>query len=100
VFRFVFAFLQGIYNYIPVVSHVYRLCYVTAILWLRCMEHIPMKTCIIIIIIIIIIIFVDVITFLQGIYNYIPETARVSRVYIVADVLYLQFVLHIMFFRP
>jgi len=35
---------------------------------------------------------------MQGIYNYIPETNRVSRVCIVAAVLYLQFVLHVMFF--
>jgi hypothetical protein len=33
---------------------------------------------------------------MQGIYNYIPETIHVSRVYSVAAVLYLQFVL----FRP
>ena len=32
---------------------------------------------------------------MQHIYNYIPETNRVSRVYNVAAVLYLQFALHI-----
>jgi hypothetical protein len=37
---------------------------------------------------------------MQGIYNYIPETNHVSRVYSVAAVLYLQFVLHVMLFRP
>ena len=41
-----------------------------------------------------------VITFLQGIYNYIPETNHVSSVYSDAAVLYLQFVLHAMLFRP
>jgi hypothetical protein len=41
-----------------------------------------------------------VITFMQGIYNYIPETNHVSRVYSVAGVLYLQFVLHVMLFHP
>jgi len=41
-----------------------------------------------------------VITFTQGIYNYIPETNHVSRVYRVAVVLYLQSVLHVMLFRP
>ena len=30
-------------------------------------------------------------TFIQDIYNYIPETTHISRVYSVADVLYLQF---------
>ena len=35
-----------------------------------------------------------------GIYNYIPETNHVSRVYSVAAVLYLQFVLHVMLFHP
>jgi hypothetical protein len=45
--------------------------------------------------IIIIIIIILVITFMQGIYNYILETNRVSRVYNVAAVLYWQFVLHI-----
>ena len=37
-----------------------------------------------------------VITFMQGIYNYIHETNHVSRVYSVAAVLYLQFVLHVL----
>jgi len=35
---------------------------------------------------------------MQGIYNYIPETNHVSRVYNVAAVLYLQFMLHVMLF--
>ena len=55
---------------------------------------------IIVIIIIIIIIIIIVFTFTQCIYNYIPETNHISRVYIVAAVLYLQFVLHVMLFRP
>ena len=41
-----------------------------------------------------------VINFMQGIYNYIPETNHVSRVNSVAAVRYLQFVLHVMLFRP
>jgi hypothetical protein len=49
-------------------------------------------------IIMIIIIIILVITFMQGIYNYIPETNHVSRVYSVAFVLYLQSVLHVMLF--
>jgi heme/copper-type cytochrome/quinol oxidase subunit 4 len=52
-----------------------------------------------IIIIIIIIIIITVITFMLVIYNYIPETNRVSRVYSVAAVLCLRFVLHVMLFR-
>ena len=40
------------------------------------------------------IIIVLVITFLQGIYNHIPESNSVSKVYNVATVLYLQRVLH------
>ena len=47
----------------------------------------------------IIIIIILVITFIQGIYNHIPETNHVSRVYILADTLFLQSVLHIMLFR-
>ena len=54
----------------------------------------------IIIIVIIIIIIILVITFMQCIYNYIPETNRVSIVYSVAAVMYLQFALHVMLFRP
>ena len=38
-------------------------------------------------------------TFMQGIYNYIPETNRVSGVYRFAAILYLQFVLHVMLFH-
>ena len=40
-----------------------------------------------------------VITFIQDIYNYISATHCISRVYSVAAVLYLQFVLHVMLFR-
>jgi len=47
----------------------------------------------------IIIIIILVITFMHGIYNYIPETNHVSRVYSVAAVLLLKFVLHVMLFR-
>ena len=36
---------------------------------------------------------------MQGIYNYIPDTNRVSMVYGVAAVLYSQSVLHVMLFR-
>ena len=51
---------------------------------------------IIIIIIIDIIIIILLITFMQGIYSYIPETRPVSRVRTVPAFLYLQFVLHVM----
>ena len=36
---------------------------------------------------------------MQGIYNYIPETQHVSRVYRIVAVLYLQFVLHVVLFH-
>jgi hypothetical protein len=35
---------------------------------------------------------------MHGIYNYVPETNHVSRVYSVAAILYLQFVLHVILF--
>ena len=54
----------------------------------------------IVIIIIIIIIIIPVINFMQGIYSHIPKTNCVSRVYSVAAILYLQFVLHGMLIRP
>ena len=37
---------------------------------------------------------------MQGIYSYIREITHVFRVYIVSSVLYLQFLLHVMLFRP
>jgi hypothetical protein len=49
---------------------------------------------------VIVIVTVLVITFTQGTYNYIPETNHVSSVYSDAAVLYLQFVLHTLLFRP
>jgi len=55
---------------------------------------------IIIIIIIITILYYTLLYFTQDIYNYVPETNHVSRVYNVAAVLYLQFVLHVMLLRP
>jgi len=54
------------------------------------------RSVIIIIIIIIIIIVILFITFMQGIYNYIPETNHVTRLYSFAAILSLQFVLHVM----
>ena len=47
---------------------------------------------------IIIIIIISFIVSMQGIYNYMPETNHVPRVYSVAAVLYLQSVLHVMLF--
>jgi hypothetical protein len=38
------------------------------------------------------------VTFMQSIYDYIPETNQVSRVYSIAAVLCLQFVLDVMLF--
>ena len=46
-----------------------------------------------------IIIIIIIITFMQCIYNYVPETIHVSRVYSVESVLHLQFVLHVTLFR-
>jgi hypothetical protein len=54
---------------------------------------------IIIIIIVVVVVVIPVITFMQGMYNYTPETKHVSMVYCVAAVLYLQFVLHVMLFH-
>jgi hypothetical protein len=61
---------------------------------------------IIIIIIVVVVVIVIIIssssldiTFMQGIYNYIPETNHVSKEYSVVAVLYVQFVLHVMLFR-
>jgi hypothetical protein len=45
------------------------------------------------------IIVIHVITFMQAIYNYIPDTNRVCTVYSVAAVLYLQSALHVALFR-
>jgi len=39
-----------------------------------------------------------VITFIQGIYNYIPDTNHVSRVYSVAAIVCLQYVVHVTVF--
>ena len=39
-----------------------------------------------------------VITFMQGIYSYIPETNHVSRVFSVTAILYLQFMLNVMLY--
>jgi len=50
--------------------------------------------------IIIIIIIILVITFMQDIYNYIPETNHASSAYSVAAILHLQSVLHVMLFSP
>jgi len=48
-----------------------------------------------------VIIFISILvfTFMEGIYKYTPKTNHVSRVYSVAAVLYLQFMLHVILFR-
>ena len=60
----------------------------------------PLMFMMMMIIIIIIIIIILVITYMQGINNYIPETNHVSTVYSVAAVLYIQFMLYVMLFHP
>jgi hypothetical protein len=57
------------------------------------MMHISLHavTCIIIILFI---------TFMHGMYNYVPDTNHISRLYSVAAVLYIQFMLHAMLFCP
>jgi hypothetical protein len=45
------------------------------------------------------IIIIIIISFMWGIYNYVPETNHVSRAYIFAAVLYLQSLLHVMLLR-
>jgi len=49
-------------------------------------NHTFKETCIITIIVIIIIIIVIIITFIQGIYNCVPESNHVCRVYNIADI--------------
>jgi hypothetical protein len=81
------AYLNGLFLLILVHAH----------MSVPCILHYTVHFIVIIITIIIIIL---VITFMQGIYNYIPETNHVSRVHGVAAVLCIQFVLHVMLFRP
>jgi hypothetical protein len=38
-------------------------------------------------------------TFMQGIYNYMPEANRVSRIYSVTANLWLQYMVHVMLFH-
>ena len=47
---------------------------------------------------IIIVVIITTTTYMQGMYNYTPETIHVSRVYSIAAVVYLQFVLYVMLF--
>jgi hypothetical protein len=54
----------------------------------------------IIIIIVVVVILVIHVTFMQGIYNYVPETKHISRVCNITAVLYLQFGLHATLFCP
>jgi hypothetical protein len=78
-------FLHVAEEYASAVSETSHLIVILILLWL---------------IIIIIIIIIILVTFMQVIYNYIPETSHVSGVYSVAAVLYLQLVLQVILFRP
>ena len=74
----------GIYSVTPQTNHIFRACNVAAILYLQLMVHEMLFLLInITIIIIIIIIIILVITFMQGIYIYIPETNHVSRALVI-----------------
>ena len=67
----------------------------------ECKDYAALKKCAIMLGVLqnhIVIIFV--IIFMQGTFNYIPETNHVSRVYSVAAVLNLQFVLQVILFHP
>ena len=70
-----------------------------------CIHTVPLppphvKIVVVVVIVTAVVVVVVVLTFMQGIYNYIPETNLASRVYSVAAVLYLQFVLHVMLLCP
>ena len=51
-----------------------------------------------VVVVVVVVVVVFVITFMQDIYNYIPEANHISAVYSAAAVRYLQFVLHVMLF--
>ena len=67
----------------------------------ECKDYAVLKKCAIMLgVLQIHIVIIFVITFMQGIYNYTPQTNHVSRVHSVAAVLYLQLVLQVMLFHP
>jgi hypothetical protein len=66
----------------------------------ECKDYTVLKKCAMLGVLRIHTVIILVIIFMQGIYNYIHETNHVSRVYSVAAVLYLQFVLKVMLFHP
>jgi len=84
----------GVANFPSFLIKVYSFCIYTVL------PPTPPGIKIVVVVIIIIIIIILVITFMQDIYNYMPETNHVSRVYSIAAVLYSQFVLHVMLFHP
>jgi hypothetical protein len=84
--------MQGIYTYIPETNNVPREYIVAAILLLFMVPTSLVPSLALLCFYVIIII---IISFLQGIYTYIPETNNVPREYIVADILLLLFVVPI-----
>jgi len=94
------TFTQSILNYVPVTNLVYWIYNVAVMINIVCsilvLTEVSLQSPVWLFAIIIIIIIILVINFMQGIYNYIPETNLVSGVYIVTTGLYLQFVLHVM----
>jgi len=98
--------MRGIYTYIPETNYIPREYSVAAILLLLFMVLISLVLVLsrlyfyISTFRSIIIIIILLSTFIQGTHNYITVTNHVYRVYSFAAVLYLQFVLHVMLFRP
>jgi hypothetical protein len=81
--------MQGIYNYIPETNHMSRVYSVSASPRLLFIVRITLSSVLnsfVLLLIIITIIIITIISFMQGIHTYIPETNHVSRVYSVAAI--------------
>jgi len=81
--------LTSVFKAYTLMTHAHTTCRITIVIIII----------IVINVVVIVVVIIPVITFMQGMYNYTPETKHVSRVYSVAAVLNLQFVLHVMLFH-
>ena len=87
----VITFMECIYHFIPETNHVFMVYNVAVFLYLQFMLHGMLFRPRNILCIIIIIIIIPFISCMYGIYNFIPETNHVYRVYNFAALQYLQF---------
>jgi predicted metallopeptidase len=92
-------FVEGIYNYISKTKYVSRLYNVAGILSLQFKVYVTVFSMLnLLYFYLLLLLLLFVMAFRESVYNYVHETNYVSRIYSVAAILWLQFMVYVMVF--